>query len=141
MGALDLAGLPPHPLLVLDSAPIIYFLEDHPVHASRFAPLFDMHLKSLVRFAVTTVSIVEVLTGPIASGDEPAVRRYRSIFDSWQVIVLESTIAASAARIRGSLRLKLVDAVQVASALAINADALVTHDRDFSKITALRVIS
>lgn len=141
MGALDLAGLPPQALLVLDSAPIIYYLEDHPEHGPRFAPLFDMHSRALVRFAVTTATIAEVLTGPISTGNETAADRYRTILESWQVVVLDSTIAASAARIRGSLRLKLVDAIQVASAIAINADALVTHDRDFSKVTTLRVIS
>lgn len=141
MGPLDLAGLPLHALLLLDSAPIIYFLEDHPDFGPRFDPLFDMHLRGLVRFAVTTVTIAEVLTGPIALGEEALVRRYRSILESWQVIVLDSSIAESAARLRASLRLKLPDAVQVASALAVNADALVTHDRDFAKVTALRVIS
>jgi predicted nucleic acid-binding protein len=39
------------------------------------------------------------------------------------------------------LRLKLPDAVQAAGALAVNAAALVTHDRDFSKVKSLRVIS
>ena len=33
------------------------------------------------------------------------------------------------------------DAVQAASALAINAAALVTHDRDFSRVSSLRIIS
>ncbi|HET8774530.1 MAG TPA: PIN domain-containing protein [Thermoanaerobaculia bacterium] len=141
MGPLDLAGLPLHALLLLDSVPIIYFLEDHPELGPRFDPLFDMHSRGLVRFAVTTVTIAEVLTGPIALGEEALVRRYRGILESWQVIALDSSIAESAARLRGSLRLKLPDAVQVASALAINADALVTHDRDFAKVSALRVIS
>ena len=50
-------------------------------------------------------------------------------------------IAETAARLRASLRLKLADAVQAASAVAINADALVTHDRDFSRLVSLRVIS
>jgi predicted nucleic acid-binding protein len=54
---------------------------------------------------------------------------------------MDSNIAESAARIRASFRLKLADAVQVASAIAINADALVTHDRDFSRIGGLNVIS
>jgi hypothetical protein len=35
-------------------------------------------------------------------------------------------------RLRASFRLGLADAVQAAIALAINAAALVTHDRDFS---------
>ncbi len=48
--------------------------------------------------------------------------------------------AQAAARLRATLKLKLPDAVQAASALAIGADALVTHDRDFSRLQALRVI-
>jgi predicted nucleic acid-binding protein len=141
MGALDLSGLPQYPLLLLDSAPIIYFLEEHPKHASRFAPLFEMHARGLARFAVTTVTIAEVLTGPGSAGNDVVVRRYRNMFKSWQIIVLDAAIAEVAARLRGAFRLKLPDAVQVASALSVNADALVTHDRDFSKVTGLRVIS
>ena len=37
-------------------------------------------------------------------------------------------------------KLKLPDAIQLASALAINADALVTHDRDFAKVRGIRVV-
>ena len=59
----------------------------------------------------------------------------------WQVVPLDSAIAESAARLRASLRLKLADAVQLASALAIGADALVTHDRDFSNVRSLRIVS
>jgi predicted nucleic acid-binding protein len=39
------------------------------------------------------------------------------------------------------LRLKLPDAIQAASALAINAAVIVMHDRDFSRVHSLRVIS
>ena len=53
---------------------------------------------------------------------------------------LNADIAENAARLRASLGLKLPDAVQVASALAINADALVTHDRDFARVRALRIL-
>jgi predicted nucleic acid-binding protein len=49
-------------------------------------------------------------------------------------------IAESAAQLRASMRLGLADAIQAASALSINAAALVTHDRDFSRVRALRVL-
>jgi predicted nucleic acid-binding protein len=56
------------------------------------------------------------------------------------VVDFTSDIAESAARIRGTYGLKLPDAIQVVSALAINADALVTHDRDFSRVRGLQVL-
>ncbi|HLH93777.1 MAG TPA: PIN domain-containing protein [Xanthobacteraceae bacterium] len=131
MGPLDLAGVPEGALLLVDSAPIIYFLEGHPKLGPRFKPLFEVHGAGRLRFAVTTVTVAEVLTGPLQAGDDALARRYRAILESWQPIALDLDIAESAVRLRASLRLKLADAVQAASALAINAAALVTHDRDF----------
>ena len=81
------------------------------------------------------------LTGPLQAGDEALARRYRAILESWQPVELDADIAEGAARLRASLRLKLADAVQAATALAVNAAALVTHDRDFSRVTSLRVIA
>jgi predicted nucleic acid-binding protein len=125
----------------MDSAPIIYVLEGHPGIGPRFKPLFEAHAAGRLRFAVTTITIAEILTGPLRAADEALARRYRAILESWQPIALDTDIAESAARLRESLRLKLPDAVQAASALAINAAALVTYDRDFSRVHSLRIIS
>jgi predicted nucleic acid-binding protein len=138
---LGFEDLPNGALILLDSAPIIYVLEGHPKLGPRFRPLFVAHSSERLRFAVTTITIVEVLTGPLQAGDETLARRYCSILQSWRIVALDAEIAESAARLRASLRLKLADAVQAASALAINAAALLTHDRDFSRVHALRVIS
>jgi predicted nucleic acid-binding protein len=140
MEPLDFADLPDHALLLLDSAPIIYLLEAHPKYGPRFEPLFAAHAAGRLRFAVTTVTIAEVLTGPLQAANEALARRYRAILESWQPIELDVDIAENAARLRASLRLGLADSVQAASALAINAAALVTHDRDFSRVQSLRII-
>ena len=141
MGTLDLGDLPNGALLLVDSAPVIYVIEKHPTWRSRFRPVFEAHETGRVRLAITTVAIVEVLTGPLRKGDEALARHYRSVLESWQRVDLDLDIAEGAARLRASLRLKLPDAVQAASALKINAAALVTHDRDFSRVHSLRVIS
>lgn len=132
--------LPDGALVLLDTAPIIFILEQHPVFAVIYRPLFEAHAAGRVHFAITTITLAEVLTGPLQNGDEGLAERYRAILQSWQVIGLDADIAESAARLRASLRLKLPDAVQVASAISINADALVTHDRDFSRVHALRIL-
>jgi predicted nucleic acid-binding protein len=140
MEPLTLANLPKGALVLLDTPPIVYFLEAHPKFAQVFRPLFERQASGEVFFAVTTISIAEVLTGPLQSGNEALAARFRAVLESWQVVDLTADIAASAARLRASLRLKLADAVQAASAIAINADALVTHDRDFSRVRSLRVL-
>lgn len=141
MGAVDLSGLPEDALVLIDAAPIIYRLEWHPTLAQRFAPVFDLQTAGRIRFAVTTITVSEVLAGPFKRGDEALARRYRAVLESWRVMELDADLAEAAARLRAPFKLKLPDAIQVASALSINADALVTHDRDFSRVTGLRVIS
>jgi hypothetical protein len=98
-------------LLRMDSAPIIYCLEGHPKFSPIFKPFFVDHDGGRVRFAVTTISLAEVLTGPL-----------------------------HAARLRASRRLSLAYAMQAANAISINAHALVTHDRDLSRVRTLRVL-
>jgi predicted nucleic acid-binding protein len=141
MEPLNLEALPGQALLLIDSAPIIYVLEGRARLADRFRPLFAAHAEGRFRFAVTTITVAEVLTGPLQAGDEELVQRYRAVLESWQVVDLNVQIAEAAARLRATLKLKLPDAVQAASAVAIDADALVTHDRDFSRLGSLRVMS
>jgi predicted nucleic acid-binding protein len=121
----------------VDSAPIIYVLENR----RQFAPLFAAHEAGSVRFVVTTITVAEVPVGPVRAADEALAERYRAILASWQPVPLDLDIAERAARLRSSLGLRLADADQAASALAINAAALVTHDRDFSRLRSLRIIS
>ena len=105
-------GLPDNGLVLVDSAPIVYVLEGHSIQSPRFRPLFEAHASGKLRFAVSTITLSEVLTGPLRSGDEALARRYRALLQSWQVVDLDSDIAETAARLRATLRLKLADAVQ-----------------------------
>ncbi len=141
MEPLEFADLPDRALLLLDSAPIIYVVEAHPGFGPRYMPLFVAQAAGRLRFAVTGITVAEVLTGPLKARNEALARQFRAILESWQLVGLTIEIAESAARLRASLRLDLPDAIQAASALAINAAALVTHDRDFSRLKSLRVIS
>src|SRR5262249_10890487 len=141
MDPIGLDNVPDHSLLLMDSGPIIYWLEEQPKLALRFRPLFAFHAGGRLRLAVTTIRIAEGLTGHLEAGNGAHAGCFHADLKTWQVVELPLDIAENAARLRASLRLKLADAIQAASALAINAAALVTHDRDFSRVRPLRVIS
>jgi predicted nucleic acid-binding protein len=141
VGPLELSDLPDGALVLVDSAPIIYVLEDDRKFAPRFRQLFELQDAGAIRFAVTTITIAEVLTGPLKVGEEALAKRYRAVMESWQVVSLTADIAESAARFRASLGLRIADAIQIASATAVNADALVTHDRDFTRVKNLTVLA
>jgi len=134
MEPLDLKEIPHDALLLVDTAPIIYVLERHPTFGPHYRPLFEAHAAGRLRFAVTTVTLVEVLTGSYKADNPELAMRYRFVLESWRMIPLDIDIAASAARLRADVGLKLPDAVQLAAAIAVNAFALVTHDRDFAAV-------
>lgn len=130
-----LKELPLRGRIMVDTAPIIYLLEDHPRHASRYAPVFERAEAGQYEIVVSTVTLAEVLTGPLRLGDEDLAERYRATLThatGWSLVVLTPEIAQRAARIRARSRLKLPDAIQLATALETACIALVTHDRDFS---------
>ena len=109
MEPLEFSDLPEGALVLIDSAPVIYFLEGHKKFGPRFQPLFEAHAAGYLRFAITTITVADVLTGPLQSADDALAQRYRAILESWQVIALDVEIAESAARLRASLRLKMAE--------------------------------
>lgn len=138
-----LAGLPAHPVLVVDSAPIIYWLEGHARFAERFAEIFQAAEAGDAAIVISTVTLAEVLAGPIASNDELRTAQYREALTrglGWQVASLDAETAVEAARIRAAYRLRLPDAIQVATAIRVGAAALVTHDKALAQVRGLRVL-
>ena len=73
-------------------------------------------------------------------GDEAPAQRYRSALTAPPtrcLVDLAASIAHRAARIRGASKLRLPDAVQVATALETSSIALVSSDRDYSALDDL----
>ena len=127
--------------LLVDTAPWIYVLEDHPVFAPRFIGLFEAAEQGRLQLALTTVTVAEVLAGPFKAKQTALAKRYEKALNRYQVVPLSAEVAALAAQLRVQYRLKLPDAVQLASALDIGAAALVTHDRNFSSVQGLPVLT
>lgn len=127
--------------MLVDTAPFIYVLEDHPELAPRFIGLFEAAEAGQVHIAMSTATLVEILTGPYKAGQPALAKRFEKALSVYQQVPLSSSIAQLAAQLRAQYRLKLPDAIQLASALDIGAAALVTHDRDFSKVQGLPVLT
>lgn len=133
-------GLQEGATVLVDTAPWIYLLQDHAEWAPRFAGLFEAAERGQVQLALSTVTLAEVLTGPFKAGQTALAKRYEMALGHYRLVPLSSTIASLAAQLRVQYRLKLPDAVQLASALEIGAAALVTHDRDFAGVEGLPIL-
>ena len=126
--------------VTLDSAPLIYYLEDHKTFKPFYAPLFMAEAQGLLEFAISSIALAEVLSGPLKAGDEALANRYRRALAFWEIVAVDAELATLAARLRASHHLKLPDAIHAATAIATGSAALVTHERDFSGLKGLRII-
>lgn len=139
----DLKDIPDGALIALDSAPIIYYLQDHPRFAPRFSSLFDAAAEGRLTLAISTITLAEVMAGPFAAGNEVIAMQYQEVLcrsPGWQTVLVDEHIATEAARLRARYRLRLPDAIQVATAISARAWALVTHDSALARIKDIRVM-
>ena len=135
------AGLSAGSTVLVDTAPLIYWLEGHPVFAERFAGMFQAATSGELHIALSTITLAEVLTGPYQAGQTALARRYENALQQYRVVDITPAIAILGAQLRAQYRLKLPDALQLASALDMGADALVTHDRDFSRVGGVVIVT
>ncbi|WP_296447412.1 type II toxin-antitoxin system VapC family toxin [Rhodoferax sp. UBA5149] len=126
---------------MVDTAPFIYVLESHPQFADQFVGLFEAAAAGDLTIALSTITLAEVLTGPFKAGQTALAKRYEKVLSQYSVIPVSTPIAALAAQLRAQYRLKLPDAIQLATGLDIGAAAFVTHDRDFSQVTGVEILT
>lgn len=134
-------GLSPGAIVVVDTAPFIYVLEAHAQFADRFTGLFEAADAGLLQIALSTITLAEVLTGPFKASQTALAKRYEKALARYTIVSVSAPIAALAAQLRAQYRLKLPDAFQLATALELGATAFVTHDRDFTQVTGIAILT
>lgn len=140
---MELSELPEGAWVTVDTAPLIYLMEDHPTLLAPYLPVFERIEAGALHGVVSTTALSEFLTGPLRSSDEIlADRYYQSLANShnWHIQALDAPLAFTAARIRTRYDLKLPDAIQVATAIHTSSSALITHDRDFTNVTEIPIL-
>lgn len=135
------SGLPQGATVMVDTAPFIYVLESHPQFADQFVGLFEAAAAGDLTIALSTITLAEVLTGPFKAGQTALAKRFEKALSQYNVIPVSTPIAVLAAQLRAQYRLKLPDAIQLATGLDIGAAAFVTHDRDFSQVTGVEILT
>lgn len=130
----DLAKLP---VIGIDSAVLIYHLEDTDPYSALTEELFVAVAGGAPRAVVSTVSVTEVLVKPFSEGRHDGVDAFEqfilSLPNTMQVAP-DYAIAKDAARLRARYGLHTPDALLVATARHEGADGFVTNDGGLRKI-------
>jgi len=120
-----------------DSMLFIYWLEDHPVHASRMNRIHERMQERGDRLCTSVLTVGEVLTGLYKRDAVNIAAQVRDAFRSPQIELIAFTpdTADRYARIRAGHRVSPADAIHLASAANAGIDLFLTNDHRLQPLT------
>ncbi|MBI5367348.1 MAG: PIN domain-containing protein [Planctomycetes bacterium] len=138
------AAVPDGAVVALDTAPLIYFIESHPIFAPLVRPLLVDELESgRLRCVTTVLTLAEVLVQPLALGRMDLAVRYQAFLEhsaGLDLIHIDVECSRLAAEIRAESKFRLPDALQIAGAIRAGAHCFVTNDLRLKSTQRIRVI-
>lgn len=129
--------------LFLDSAPVIYAVEQHPRYLAVVRPAFRRIDEGSLLAATSPVTLAECLIAPYRQGRLDVAQAFvdQIVYGNNVTFVeIEQRVAQQAADLRARYNLSLPDALQIAAALASSCDAFLTNDQLLKRVTEIDVI-
>jgi len=127
----------------LDTAPLIYFIEENPAYIEIVRFFFEAMDKGDFLVVTSTVTLLEVLVHPLRNNNRELATEYRDILLNSKLITLEvsSAIAEQAAQLRATHNIRTPDAIQISAALNAGATHFFTNDIRLPEIPAIQIFS
>lgn len=135
--------LKPRQTVFVDTAPLIYFFEDHKIFAPLVARFLEEAFAKDVQLVTSLITYIELLTLPQRCGNERLSAKYREYLTNSErlsLYPLNVLVADAAVGFRVAYNLKTPDAIQLGTAKVCGADLVLTNDRDWRAVTELPVV-
>jgi predicted nucleic acid-binding protein len=130
-------------IIFLDTAPFIYFFEQHPGYFPALEMFFNQLYATGTQAITSIITYIELTTQPTRRGKKQLVRKYRDYLSNSENISLfplDMNIADHAVELRSRYRLKTPDAIQIGTAFACGADYIMTNDKTWQRFEEVKVI-
>jgi predicted nucleic acid-binding protein len=130
--------------IFLDTAPLIYFIEEHPYYASSLNELFISEGKPFCQLVSSVITLAEVLVLPMREGKYDLAQKYETILVNSQaidIIEINIEIARITAQLRAKYSVKTPDAIQIATAIYYPTDYFLTNDKRLKSVKEIKVIT
>lgn len=140
----SLAGfLGRHQRIGIDTSVFIFEVEANPKYVELVHPIFQWMEKPASQAVTSTVTMLELLVQPYRRADLDTVNKFYALLSThpnlqWVELILP--VADAAASLRAEFNLKTPDAIQVASALALQATGFVSNNPALKRLEKLDVL-
>ena len=104
----------------LDTAPLIYFIEEHPTYLPVVRGFFEAADRGIFKIVTSVLTLTEVLVHPLRAGNHELAGQYRRILleaRNISTLPVSEAIAERAAGLRVQFGLRTPDAIQLATAI------------------------
>jgi len=115
----------------LDTAPLIYFIEESPVYLASLRAFFGAVDQGEFTVVTSVLTLTEVLVHPLRQGNHRLAEDYRRILlqaDHISTLAVSEAIAEEAAQLRAQHNLRTPDAIHLATAITSGASSFITND-------------
>ena len=129
--------------ICIDTAPFIYFIEEHRNYLEIIRPLFVEIDAGNIEAITSTITLLEVLVHPLRMGDEVLVEKYREILlssDGLTTFEILHEVSELASRLRAKYIIRTPDAIQVAVGILYHASFFLTNDPNLRKVSEIKVL-
>lgn len=129
--------------IFFDTAPFIYYFEDHPDYGQIIDKLILSIYENDSLFVTSYITYIELITKPKQLEREDLVAKYRDFFtnsDNLSIYPLNLMVSEKAADFRVKYNFKTPDAIQIATASICGADLIITNDKEWKKFQEIRVL-
>lgn len=130
-------------LLAFDTAPIVYYVENHPLYADAMQVIIDRLDKGQLQATGSFILLTEVLVQPYRAKDQSLAQKYEAILlksSGFQLIPVAESVARRAATLRATYNVRTPDAIHIASAIESSCDAFLTNDKGLKRITEISIL-
>jgi predicted nucleic acid-binding protein len=131
-------------VVFLDTAPLIYFIEEHSPYQAILSSLFDYNDKGGFSFITSSITLLEVLVKPLQEGQTGVAKQYRDILTNAtgiEIFDVTSAIAEQAAQLRAKYNLRTPDAIQLATSIEMGAHYFLTNDHRLKLVSETTVVT
>ena len=130
-------------LVGLDTAPLIYFIEEHPAYLESMRYFFEAVDRGDFNVITSTVTLLEVLVQPFRHNNAELAEEYRDILlnsPNLSTVGISEIVAERAAKLRAEYDVRTPDAIQLALAIEEGASFFMTNDTRLPAVSPLKLL-
>ena len=131
-------------IVALDTAPLVYFIEEHPGYLHLVTAFFEAVEDAKFQVVTSYVTLLEVLVHPISRNDPGLASQYRGILLDARGLTslpVNEHVAEGAASLRAQYNLRTPDAIQLSTGIQAGASFFLTNDLQLPAIPELQVLT